>query len=66
MKWTMIVSSGEEHERFVASLEKHGAGMNGDVWSSIAAEMEWSIDDVKLYAYWYMQQRYSLYWNEYV
>ncbi len=52
----MIASSIEEHERFVKSLEKNGLGMNGDEWSLIADEMNWSVDDVKLYAYWYMYQ----------
>lgn len=54
----MIVSR-EEHERFLKILEKRGSDVTGNEWSLISADMGWSIDDVKLYAYWYMQQLYN-------
>ena len=34
--------------------------MNGKEWSQIAADMKWTIDDVKAYAYWYMQQLHQI------
>ena len=48
--------SKEKHERFVTCLEKYGPEMSGNEWSLMAVDLECSVDDVKLYAYWYMQQ----------
>mmetsp|Transcript_26589 Transcript_26589/g.30418 ORF Transcript_26589/g.30418 Transcript_26589/m.30418 type:complete len:168 (-) Transcript_26589:262-765(-) len=45
----------DEFLKFISSLEKHGSAMTGDEWSCIATDMGWSVDEVKLYAYWYMQ-----------
>lgn len=50
----------EDHNRFIKSLEKHGSKMNGKEWSQIAADMKWTVDDVKAYAYWYMQQLHQI------
>lgn len=57
----MIVSSREEHERFVVCLEKYASTtkINGEEWSLMAKDMGWSVDNVKIYAYWYMQQLHN-------
>lgn len=54
----MIVTT-EDHERFISALEKNGTGMRGDEWDKIASELSWSIEDVKTYAYWYMQELFE-------
>ena len=41
------------HERFIASLEKHGYGVATAAWASMAGDLGWSTDEVKLYAYRY-------------
>lgn len=46
----------EEHEEFVKCLEEFGSQNDGNEWSSIASKMNWSIEDVKVYAFWYMEQ----------
>lgn len=46
----------EEHEIFVKYLEEFGSKMDGKEWSSIASKMNWSVQDVKLYAFWYMEE----------
>lgn len=55
----MVVST-EEHAKFVKCLEKYGMILEGDVWSQISADMKWSIEDVKVYAYWYMQHLHEI------
>lgn len=41
------------HERFIASLEKHGYGAAPAAWANMAGDLVWSIEEVKLYAYRY-------------
>jgi hypothetical protein len=46
----------QEHERFIAALEKHGRVNTGEEFKLIAQELgsEWTSDRVKEYAFWYL------------
>mmetsp|Transcript_18834 Transcript_18834/g.28640 ORF Transcript_18834/g.28640 Transcript_18834/m.28640 type:complete len:174 (+) Transcript_18834:282-803(+) len=54
-----IIVTPEDHDRFISALEKNGTVMRGDEWVKIASELSWSIEDVKTYAYWYMQELFK-------
>ena len=41
------------HELFIASLEKHGYASASVAWASMAEELGWSSEEVRLYAYRY-------------
>lgn len=41
----------ENHNRFIASLEKHGFGASA--WELMGKELDWTAEDVKTYAYRY-------------
>ena len=41
------------HDRFIASLEKHGYGAAPAAWANMAGDLVWSTEEVKLYAYRY-------------
>ena len=59
------IVSLEEHNQFITSLERHGSLRNGQEWVLIANDMiDWTVDDVKSYAYWYMQQLHSIHEND--
>lgn len=42
------------HSKFVASLERHGSSA-GLAWHSMAEDLKWTVDEVKLYAYSYFK-----------
>lgn len=43
-----------DHDRFVAALEKHGPGSSGQEWQNMSHELQWTVDEVKIYAFRYM------------
>jgi len=46
----------DQHKKFVAALEKYGSELSGEEWDNMAHCLHWHVDEVKLYAYWYMHQ----------
>lgn len=46
-------SARVNHDRFIASLEKHGYDVASAAWASISGDLGWSTEEVKLYAYRY-------------
>lgn len=55
-----------KHEQFIKCLEEHGSRMDvsGGGWSLMASKLNWSIEEVKHYAFWYMQQLQDSLQNE--
>jgi len=49
----MTVSIKDQNQ-FKTLLEMHASGMSGNEWYSIASGMDWSVDQVKTYAFWYL------------
>ena len=48
-----------QHARFLESLERHATSSGGEqvsraVWSRMASDLGWSVEQVQVYAYWYM------------
>ena len=52
---TMRITKSQ-HEEFIQALEKHTTTMTGNEWHLIATELEWTIQDVKTYAFCYFHQ----------
>lgn len=42
------------HDRFLASLERHGGSMTRHTWSNMASDLDWTAEEVQTYAYRYM------------
>lgn len=43
----------EVHDKFIAALETHGSSAGS--WYAMASELEWTVEDVKVYAYSYFK-----------
>ena len=52
---TMRVSP-EEQQQFILALEMHASEISGDEWHLMASAMNWSVDQVKTFAFWYLNQ----------
>jgi len=52
---TMRITKSQ-HEDFIQALEKHTTDMTGNEWHLIATELEWTMEDVKTYAFYYFHQ----------
>lgn len=48
--------SPEEQQKFASALEMHASEISGDEWHLIASDMNWPLDQVKTYAFWYFHQ----------
>mmetsp|Transcript_21285 Transcript_21285/g.45478 ORF Transcript_21285/g.45478 Transcript_21285/m.45478 type:complete len:235 (+) Transcript_21285:103-807(+) len=46
-------AQNDVHGRFVSALERHGS--SAGAWRVMASELEWTVEDVKLYAYSYFK-----------
>mmetsp|Transcript_16706 Transcript_16706/g.31651 ORF Transcript_16706/g.31651 Transcript_16706/m.31651 type:complete len:197 (-) Transcript_16706:760-1350(-) len=46
----------QEHQNFISALEKHAAEMTGDEWHLMASELNWTTEQVKLYALQYLHE----------
>ena len=46
--------SVKDQNQFKTLLEMHASEMSGNEWHSIASGMDWSVDQVKTYAFWYL------------
>lgn len=44
----------QRHDRFLASLERHGGSTTRRTWSNMASELDWTVEEVQTYAYRYM------------
>ena len=52
---TMRITKSQ-HEEFIQALEKHTTAMTGNEWHLIATELEWTMEDVKTYAFYYFHK----------
>jgi len=48
-----------DHDRFIVALEKYGSESSGEEWYKMAQYLNWQIEEVKLYAYWYMHRLHN-------
>ena len=48
------------HDRFISCLEKHGCGAATAAWASIARDLGWSTEEVKVYAFRYFHALQSV------
>lgn len=46
----------QEHQNFISALEKYAAEMTGDEWHLMASELNWTTEQVKLYALQYLHE----------
>lgn len=51
-----IETSSNDHIKFIESLETHESINNPNIWNRIAADMNWTVEETKLYGYRYMNQ----------
>jgi len=60
---TMSIST-KDQIKFASALEGHGYEMTGHEWNLIASEMNWTVEDTKTFAFWYLHQLFHQTKNE--
>jgi hypothetical protein len=48
--------SPEEQQKFILALEMHASEISGDEWHLMASAMNWTVEQVKTFAFWYLNQ----------